>query len=278
MNTFKHYDIDWKKSLIKQEDELFEFFHVNTFTDAEASIGSLKCFQNILPDENNLLQQIMDFEQSSKYSLSYDSETIIKLDKNYKQKINNNDLYGNILNRKSCRNKFKKYNLSLINLNELLFFAYGEVSNQYRTVPSGGKLYPLEIYAFVNTVENVEVGIYHYNPHYHELHLINPTSIFFQEVIVDKNILNQIESSSVCIIITSIFKKSTIKYGNRGYRHVLLEAGHVAQNINLVCTQKNLEHLNISGFSDNKLHELLGINGVDHAALYAITIGKAEIE
>jgi SagB-type dehydrogenase family enzyme len=76
------------------------------------------------------------------------------------------------------------------------------------------------------------------------------------------------------IFVTAMFKRSTFKYGNRGYRFALLEAGHVAQNINLVTTGLGLGSVNICGYFDRQVDDLLDLDGVTHSTIYIIAIGK----
>ena len=80
--------------------------------------------------------------------------------------------------------------------------------------------------------------------------------------------------ASLIVFITSIFERSIFKYGDRGYRFILLEAGHVAQNINLVSNALGLGSVNIGGYFDREIDDLLGLDGVAHSTIYMIAIGS----
>ena len=80
--------------------------------------------------------------------------------------------------------------------------------------------------------------------------------------------------SSVIFFLTAIFERSTFKYGARGYRFIFLEAGHVAQNFNLVATGLGLGCLNIGGYYDRAVDKLLGLDGVSHSTIYMIAVSK----
>lgn len=80
--------------------------------------------------------------------------------------------------------------------------------------------------------------------------------------------------TSAIFFITALFDCSIFKYGDRGYRFVLLEAGHVAQNINLVATALELGCGNVGGFFDRQIDDWLGLDGVTHSTLYLVGIGK----
>jgi len=75
------------------------------------------------------------------------------------------------------------------------------------------------------------------------------------------------------IVISCVFKRTIGKYQDRGYRYVLLEAGHAAQNIYLVSAGLKLSCCAIGGFTDNLLDESLDIDGVDESVLYILAIG-----
>jgi SagB-type dehydrogenase family enzyme len=76
------------------------------------------------------------------------------------------------------------------------------------------------------------------------------------------------------IFITSVFERSVFKYGDRGYRFIFLEAGHVAQNINLVAYGLGLASVNIGGFLDRRVDDFLGLDGLTHSTIYMIAIGE----
>jgi SagB-type dehydrogenase family enzyme len=147
----------------------------------------------------------------------------------------------------------------------------------FRTTPSGGALYPLEIFFHSMGSGDLDPGIYHYNPTQNNLRLINAGDLSpgIAEAMVQSSIVFE---SSLIIFITALFERSTFKYGDRGYRFVLLEAGHVAQNINLVSNALGLGCVNVGGYFDRQIDHLLGIDGVGHSTIYIIGIGKKDEE
>lgn len=76
------------------------------------------------------------------------------------------------------------------------------------------------------------------------------------------------------VFITAIFERSVFKYGDRGYRFIFLEAGHVAQNMNLVCAALGLGCVNIGGFFDREIDDLLDLDGITHSTLYMLALGR----
>jgi SagB-type dehydrogenase family enzyme len=163
----------------------------------------------------------------------------------------------------------------------LLHHAYG-VSRDHkdmafprslRVVPSAGALYPLEIFFHTAHIEGLKAGVYHYNPSRNHLRLLcegDRTQTISQAVIQPEVALG----SALIIFITAIFERTIFKYGDRGYRFILLEAGHVAQNLNLVANALGLGTLNIGGFFDREVDDFLGLDGVTHSTIYMLAIGK----
>jgi SagB-type dehydrogenase family enzyme len=70
-----------------------------------------------------------------------------------------------------------------------------------------------------------------------------------------------------------MFERSTFKYGERGYRFVLLEAGHVAQNLSLTACALGMGCVNIGGFFDRKVDELLELDGLHQSTIYMAGVG-----
>ena len=69
------------------------------------------------------------------------------------------------------------------------------------------------------------------------------------------------------------FHRCRVKYGERGYRFCLLEAGHIAQNLLLAASAEGLAALPIGGFIDDELNEMAGLDGVEAAVLYLVLVG-----
>ena len=106
-------------------------------------------------------------------------------------------------------------------------------------------------------VEGLEPGLYHYNSARHELRFLRygDESRAISEGLVQSSLALD---TSLIFFITGIFSRSTFKYGDRGYRFTLIEAGHVAQNLNLAATALGLGCTNIGGFFDRQIDEHLG--------------------
>jgi len=82
-----------------------------------------------------------------------------------------------------------------------------------------------------------------------------------------------LENANLIVFIATVFRRTLSKYGSRGYRYVLFEAGHLAQNLCLLAAERNLGSLCVGGFWDSRVNAFLGLNGVDDAVVYCVGIG-----
>jgi SagB-type dehydrogenase family enzyme len=80
-------------------------------------------------------------------------------------------------------------------------------------------------------------------------------------------------AANVVAIFSAVFERTLKKYGPRGYRYILFEAGHAAQNLCLVAAELGLGSLPLGGFLDSRLNAFLGLDGLAEAALYGVAVG-----
>jgi SagB-type dehydrogenase family enzyme len=167
--------------------------------------------------------------------------------------------------------------VSLDELAAILVGSYGATPRPgkppRRPVPSGGALYPLELYVASAAVRGLAPGLYHFQPFRRCLSLIAPLDWpRLRAALIDPSAL---DTSAALVVVTAVFWRSRIKYGLRGYRFALLEAGHLVQTIQLAGTDLGLPVLPVGGFFDRQLDHFLGADGLDEAALYAVALGGA---
>ncbi len=197
------------------------------------------------------------------------------------------DLELAIRTRRTVRS-FSGEGVTLVDLARLLFHSYGitgsipiprhpDLVQDLRAVPSAGALYPLEIYLATFRVEGARPGLYHYNVLEHSLELIK--SGLFDEELGEICFLKpyiEVDKSAFMMLISCVFNRALFKYQDRGYRFILLEAGHVAQNVSLMCHGMGLGSVLIGGFLDDQLNELFGLDGYHESVIYPIVIGKPQ--
>ncbi len=152
---------------------------------------------------------------------------------------------------------------------------FPDVVQDLRAWPSGGALYPIEVYLAALRSKELDRAVFHYQVPSHALVDLGPCP---DQQRLERLVLAEglWEHASGLIILTAVFARTQVKYGERGYRFVLLDAGHLAQNLLLVCEDLHLAAVPLGGFQDDALAELLGLNPAEEGPLYAILIGAAQ--
>jgi SagB-type dehydrogenase family enzyme len=140
-----------------------------------------------------------------------------------------------------------------------------------RPVPSGGALYPLELYVAALAVDGVGSGVYHYDPFRHRLARLGAAVRADVGLALVEPVL--VETAAAVLVVTAMFWRTRFKYGLRGYRFAVLEAGHAAQNALLAAAALDVAALPVGGFYDRRLDALVGADGLEQASLYALVLG-----
>ncbi len=168
--------------------------------------------------------------------------------------------------RRSVR-QFRAEDLTIEQIGQLLWAAQGitEPSRGFRTAPSAGALYPLELYLLTRD------GVFHYLPKGHKLVQLSEQDRRAQ---LARAALGQsfVRTAPLDIVITAVYARTRAKYGDRAERYVILEAGHAAQNLHLQAVALGLGSVPVGAFTDAKVAELLNLPA-DETPLYIITIG-----
>jgi SagB-type dehydrogenase family enzyme len=178
-------------------------------------------------------------------------------------------------NRKSNR----LFSTKPITLNELAFLLWASTGIQrkiknyeFRTVPSAGALYPIETYLIANNVDGLEKALYHYNIESHFLEKLKNEDLS-QELAHCALEQKMCSNAPVVIIWTAVFLRAKWKYGQRAYRYIYLDAGHIAQNLALSATSIGLGSCQIGTFFDDEINQILDINGFEESAIYMSVVG-----
>jgi SagB-type dehydrogenase family enzyme len=183
--------------------------------------------------------------------------------------------------RYSCR-AYEPKPLLLSSLSALLWGSYGITRTDaallggslalMRPVPSAGGLFPLEIYLATQRVQDLPDGLHHYNVRNHALEPLSDGPIF-KSLQPHLFMFQAIERANAIVFLAAVFKRTQKKYGPRGYRYILLEAGHVAQNLCLLAVEQGLGSLCMGGYADGELNRLLGLTPLQEGVVYSVAIG-----
>lgn len=142
-----------------------------------------------------------------------------------------------------------------------------------RPVPSAGALYPLELYALVRNVDGLQPGIYHYDAVGDTLEQVS-TKPWQDSGSAAFLTWSFVEHAPVILCLSAVFARSQEKYGPRGYRYILLEAGHVGQNMCLRAAEMGCDSLFLGGYNDAVLNALIELDGSTEAVVYTMALGR----
>jgi SagB-type dehydrogenase family enzyme len=142
-----------------------------------------------------------------------------------------------------------------------------------RPYPSGGALYPIEVFVHPLTVDGLGPAVYRYQPLAHRLSRVAPPLIPARL----RSLLNDhpVDDASVAIFLAAdLGRPSLARYGGKAYRLLLLEAGHLAQTVLLVTAALGLAGLPLCGFRDAELAAAAGLPSTE-PIVYALVLGRA---
>jgi SagB-type dehydrogenase family enzyme len=150
---------------------------------------------------------------------------------------------------------------------------------QLRTYPSGGSLLPIEIHLHIRQVDGIEEGLYRLNAsatHFTKtgttisldtLHALSPLTI-------PKNpYADSFAKTNVLVFLVANYERGFSKYGMLVDRLAALEAGHIAQNIQLVATSLQKKSLPMCAFYDDKVESFLSLETEMKRCLYLVALG-----
>ena len=189
------------------------------------------------------------------------------------------DLFECIADRTSQR-RYTDESLTIQELAYLLWATQGVRKvimggkGSLRTVPSSGARNPFETYLAINRVAGIAPGVYRYLPFEHKLvHLSAGESLADKlgELAMDQSFVGR---SAVCFIWSAVPYRAEWRYGTQGAKGVLLDAGHVCQNLYLACESIGCGTCAIAAYRQEDLDRFLGLDGEDELVVYLAPVGK----
>jgi SagB-type dehydrogenase family enzyme len=164
-------------------------------------------------------------------------------------------------------------------LSTILSYSIGETDSTAldgrgrRAAASGGARYPIEAYVLImKQIGTFKPGVYHYDIETHGLTILRPHT--FAECKLDELFRYAETTTASCVVIfTTLFHRSSDKYGERAYRHILLEAGGIGAHAHLVASTLGVGCVPMSGYNDDKIEHLLDIDGLHEAPVHMVVLG-----
>jgi len=177
-----------------------------------------------------------------------------------------------LLKRRSIRS-YKSEPLAIAEISQLLWSAQGVTNRKgFRTAPSAGALYPLEVYIAAGNVTDLYAGIYKYYPHRHEI--VNTVKGDKRSELCRAGLgQSSIKNAPAVMVFCAVFERVTGSNGKRGIQYVHMEVGHAIQNVCLQAISLGLGSVIIGAFNDYDVKEVMNFE-LDEHPLLILPVGK----
>ncbi len=188
------------------------------------------------------------------------------------------DLLDAITNRKSHR-RFKGESLSLAELAFLLWSTQGikkelAPGTALRTVPSAGCRHPFETYLLISNVDELEVGVYRYLPIEHALVLERRHEDLVEKLTPATLGQTFTAAAPVVFVWTVIPYRTEWRYTTAAHRVILMDVGHVCQNLYLACAAIGCGTCAVAAYNQELMDQLVDVDGIDEFTVYLAPVGK----
>ena len=184
------------------------------------------------------------------------------------------------IRKRKSRRKFSADPLTLEELSFLLWSTQGvrepdkPENLSRRTVPSAGGRHPFETYLVVNKVSGIEAGIYRYLPLEHKIYLHKKDPALPSSVSEASRGQVFVGQGAVVFIWTTIPYRAEWRFSLVAHKMIAIDVGHVCQNLYLSAESIGAGCCAIAAYDQEKMDELLGVDGYDEFAIYAAPVGK----
>lgn len=142
-----------------------------------------------------------------------------------------------------------------------------------RPVPSGGALFPCEIYLFSGARQALPAGIYHYDVAHHSLDVLQQCDVI--ETARSYLAHPGAKSSAYILALSCFFWKDGFKYGDFSYRLQGFDLGTIIAQCVAVLKQQAVTATVHYQFLDNSIDTLLGLDSQYESVYALITVDSA---
>jgi len=211
---------------------------------------------------------------------SADAERIDLISPDKFQTLPSVDLLFAIANRQS-RRQFSETPLTQEELSFLLWATQGVreqsgAGHARRTVPSAGARHALETYLCVLNVEGLDRGFYRYLPLEHQLVVEYRDESAAEKIGWAAFQQNWMSSAATVFVWSAIPYRTEWRYGLAAHKVILLDAGHVCQNLYLACEAISAGTCAVAAYDQELMDHLLKIDGKDEFVIYLAAVGKVD--
>ena len=208
----------------------------------------------------------------------YDNAGIINLKKPEEKGENDVNLLRLINQRTSVR-AYENKGITQEELSYLLWCTQGiksirEGKAAFRTVPSAGARHAFETYLLINKVEGIKQGLYRYIASKHAVVPVDLQEDTPEGLLAACLGQGMVTMGAVTFFWAADIFRMTYRYGERGYRYIHLDAGHVCQNLYLAAEKLGCGACAIAAFDDDAVNDALGLDGKNEFVVYIAALGR----
>jgi len=207
------------------------------------------------------------------------TENVMDLPKDFSALSIDSD-FLHIINSRESHRVYTGEAMSLTELSYLLWCTQGvkEIRGRayatLRTVPCGGARHEFECYMAVKNVEGLEPGLYHYLPMHHQIEFLHGVDDF--DSWISKSVCEQAWAAKANVVFyySSVFYRAEWRYGITSHRVLLIDAGHITENMYLAATSLGMGGCAIGAVDGELCDSSFGLDGYEEAMFYAMPVGK----
>jgi SagB-type dehydrogenase family enzyme len=181
------------------------------------------------------------------------------------------------------RQSWRNYTAEALGLEELAFLLFasqgllariGQSYASRRTVPSAGARHPYETYLAVNRVEELTPGTYRYLPFSHQLLLLEESDRL-PGLLTEANLGQKfVGSAAVTFAWACIPYRAEWRYMGHAHKNMLLDAGHICQNLYLAATALELGICAVGAYDQAAMDAIFELDGEDEYVVYLAPVGR----
>lgn len=211
------------------------------------------------------------------------TDQILDLPTDYR-KLNIDTDFLRIINTRKSHRVYTEESMTLLELSYLLWCTQGikEIRGKayatLRTVPCGGARHEFECYMTVQNVEGLTDGLYHYLPLTHQIEFLG--EIADMRTFITDSMCGQswAAKANVVFYYSCVFYRAEWRYGIWAHAPILMDSGHVTENLYLACTSIGLGGCAIAAVEPELSNKQFGLDGVEETIFYAMPVGRIKAE
>ncbi len=189
-----------------------------------------------------------------------------------------------IINSRKSRRVYTDEPMTLTQLSYLLWCTQGVKSirgrayGTLRTVPSGGARHPFECYMAIRKVDGLTPGLYHYLPMTHQIEFLGQIDAL--EEMITRTLSDQrwAEKAAVVFYYSCVFYRAEWRYGIWAHPTVLIDSGHVTENLYLAATSIGLGGCAVAAVDGPDANRVFGLDGQEETIFYAMPVGTVKAD